>query len=128
MNNDDFKDNPTPMSELEVEQFAHFLTADTMGFINQNAVGVELEAALHFLSMFVGHLVYQALTNKPDTAGYSQEEEVDYAFKSYKNMKENIEGALAMGFKGAMETFSGKNSDFYCQVTPVPAPINKRPC
>lgn len=115
-----------PLDDADIEALAEAICMDTVNTIQQEGGSEELEVALNFLAMYVSHLVFFALTNYPNNASDKVKE--DYSFQSYQNMKANIQGAIGVGFKGAMEQFSGRHASYYCMIQPVPEPVNKEPC
>jgi len=69
--------------------------------------------------------VYAEL-NERDKSLKTKEEMLNFAMKNFAALKVSIQESVAAGFQGAVSTFSGQQVDYYCQVKPIPEPINKR--
>ena len=79
------------------------------------------------VEVLVANLVYNVLKT---SAEGSSNKKTQYATveKNFKSVKLNVQDAVAAAFSQAMGKFSGKEIDYYCQLTAVGEPINKRPC
>lgn len=84
--------------------------------------------ATNVLASYIGTLVYQALSYKDKSGKMSKKDLYDLTANNFKNIKTNIQEAVASGFTGAMSTYSGKQVDYYCKLMVVPPAINKEPC
>lgn len=83
--------------------------------------------ALTFLKGLVATLLYKVLKQNPGPL-YSKEEVHDLVQKEFGEMKLNVQDAVSGGFQHAMSMWSGMHVEYYCQVRPVPEPLNKKLC
>lgn len=88
------------------------------------AIGVRVS----IVASLVSTMVYRCLTEAPPSTAQTLEEAASISHSGYKGLKEAIEQSIAAGFQGAFQSFSGKPSDYYCQILPVPEPVNELPC
>ena len=80
----------------------------------------------HFLGKVVSGIVFQAVADVPEEIEKaSKQEQYEWAHGSYTDAKTRIQDAVAAGFQGAMEIYSGVHTEYYCQVKVVPEPTNK---
>jgi hypothetical protein len=56
-----------------------------------------------------------------------QEEQEEAALETFAEVKHMIQESVAAGVAGAMTTITGFQSEYYCQVKPVPETVNKFP-
>lgn len=111
----------------DIEEFSRMLALDTFGFIEDNGGDKRLEITITYLSIYIGSLVYKSLTMTPGKK-MSKAALLEYTHKNFQNMKENIQNAVSAAFKSALETYSGREADYYCHVAPIGEPVNKQPC
>lgn len=81
----------------------------------------------HFLAAFIGSFVYSNL-GQTFPVNLTEEEKLDMATKRFQIAKEEVQNAVAEGFRGAMYSFSGRDAEYYCQVKLMPPVANKEPC
>ncbi len=82
---------------------------------------------LSFLASFVSTVVYQVLTT-PVTIKASEKKKIEIVNVRYQDIKEAVQNAVASGFQGAMQTFSGTTQPYFCQISPEPEAANKLAC
>jgi hypothetical protein len=111
----------------EPEEVAKELTAELLETIAHKSPGQEMRVLMNFLHSLVGTMVYQALSIPPNP-NEDREEQLKFVENNYKLMKTNIQNAVGEAFKEAMQAYSGKSMDYYCQIKALPDPINKLPC
>lgn len=116
------------MTDAEVEDTARYVALETFGMIEDVGEDRKLDVTITYLAIFVGSLVLKSLVMTPNTI-LAKKELIDFTEKNFKNMKVNIQNAVALAFKSAVEDYSGKDdADYYCQIKPMPQPTNKTPC
>lgn len=81
-----------------------------------------------FLASFVATLVYQALSEKVDAGVADLGTATEITNMRYQDVKEAIQNAVASGFEGAMNEWSGGEQTFGCEISPDPEPTNKLAC
>lgn len=74
---------------------------------------------VNFIARFIGAYVYQALMQKPEKP-CSKDDLLKFTRENFKASKQAIQDAVSAAFTGAMNTFSGKTVEYYCQVKVVP--------
>lgn len=95
----------------------------------KNPVFKKDELILHFLTAAVGSLVYTRLMEKPKGKKAKSEEEVyEFTRDNFNRVKQDIQEAVGLAFSGSTTVFSGKTTEYYCQVKIVPEPVSKLPC
>lgn len=83
---------------------------------------------LSVLSTFIGEMLTKTLKKKYVKEKMSREEISEDVLKNFGNLKISIQEAVASGFSGAMKVFTGKTCEYYCKISLIPEPINKKPC
>lgn len=79
------------------------------------------ELTIHFITHFVGAVVYRVLTEKlPDKAAKKEKEKIK--IDQFANFKYGMQEAVAFGFQSAMQIYSKKSIEYYCKISPVPDP------
>lgn len=78
------------------------------------------------IAAVVAGVVYRSMADIPVTID-SKEEQYEWAADSYALTKDLLQNSIAAGFKNAMLTYSGVESDYYCLIKMVPEAVNK-PC
>ena len=84
-------------------------------------------ATASFLATFIGVMVKRRL-NRPNPLKLPAEKQCNLVMSDYNDFKIKIQNSIALGFQDAMSQWSGKSVEFYCQIKPVPEPINKQAC
>jgi hypothetical protein len=109
-------------------QMASTLVSETFKLIDGQAKSVEQQNKLAavFLAKFAGIMVYRALTLKAPES-FKKEEIVKFVMNNFRNSKQSVQESIAAAFTGAMHTYSGQSIEYYCQIRPVPAALNKEP-
>ena len=76
------------------------------------------------LTSMIAYLVMDALTHNK---GKLKRAETQYnrTVRQFTETKVDIQDAVALGFGGAMTTYSGKEVDYMCQITPIAEPQTK---
>jgi hypothetical protein len=82
--------------------------------------------AVVFLARFAGTILYRALT-EPAPPGLSKDKIAAFTIQNFAGMKQCVQEAVAAAFSGAMNTYSGQQTEYYCRVRPVPPTANKEP-
>jgi hypothetical protein len=47
---------------------------------------------------------------------------------AFAGVKQDIQDAVSVGVQTAVNKYAGLDIEYYCQVKPVPEPINTKPC
>lgn len=85
-----------------------------------------------FLQTFIGTAVFAVLSREQRMAAAAGKkvghEEAERTMDAYRNFKVDVQDAIATGYGDAAFQFSGRNTDYYCQIQIVPEPINDQPC
>lgn len=114
-----------------VDNFSTFMADEALKMLRAQGhkKGPEVFKALviHFLARVMTSTIYDVLLERPADK-MSKKELIEYNKKAFSDFKENMQEAVAMSFGTAMEHYSGKKIEYYCQVRPVPEPLNKEPC
>lgn len=79
------------------------------------------------LASIVGTVVLNTITEQFDKKVSNTEVE-KILHKNYNNLKMAVQDSIATGFTEAMTKYSGKTCEYYCQIKPLPPPVNKQPC
>lgn len=86
------------------------------GVAFSESVGITIIARL------VSTLYFNALTPTAEQEKLSDVELEKIVSTRANTMKLALQDSIAAGFAGAMEMFSGRSIEYYCQVKPVPEP------
>jgi len=126
MKNNNNNDDLITLDEYSVEFSRAMLTEifkaiDTETKTYGNEFGENLSMTM--LSSFICNLVYNNLKNS--SLAFSDE---DTKIKEYMEFKNVVQQSVALGFQSAFSQFMGKEVDYFCQILPMPEPINKEPC
>lgn len=82
---------------------------------------------VNFLAKYLSLTLYAAL-NIQMPASMTQDQKVEAIHKNLGLVKSDIQEAVVMAFQEEMTRFSGKPIEYYCQIAPVPNPINQVLC
>jgi hypothetical protein len=118
-------------TEIDLEEyagdFATNIISEAFSLINQERKTHGEEFAtnviLTILASTICTVVYDQLYNDR-----KMKVSPELATERYAELKDAIQNAVSTGFSGAMTAFSGRDTDYYCQVSIVPASLNIRPC
>ncbi len=126
------KNSPTVITVQQyTEGLALDLTKQIMDLVNRYETKVGKGTGIRFVSAFlknfIGGTALTVLSRELDQ-DEPTEEDVQSTMKEFGGFKSDVQDAIATGFGDAMFQFSGRNMDYYCQITPVPEPINDKPC
>lgn len=111
-----------------ITEFSGKVVGELMTLIDQEkqAYGAEHadNIALSVLASYVCTLIYRTFKS----ADLPKEQQtVEIIGKRYSIMKLAVQNAIAAGFQGAATTYSGMDTEYYCQVKQVPNPVGL-PC
>jgi hypothetical protein len=113
--------------EKWADEFTTMITAETYKLLDAQTTRKGTKASRYvlaqFLSKFIGMAVYMSLTE--EVKG-SKDQQFKLAKDNFADMKVKIQEAVSTGFSAAMMLFANKDIEYYCRVTPVPPPANKR--
>jgi hypothetical protein len=77
----------------------------------------------NFIASFIGAMVYQEL--KQRKKGSTVDEAYERASETFMRLKSKTQQAVAAGFQSSINTFTGKNIEYYCKIEPIPEPPTK---
>jgi len=109
------------------DEFSQMLVDETFKLLDaqtKNGKAATKEVASIFVARFTGVLLYRTLTDSNDIK--DKNELYLHTSKNFSDLKSKLQDAVAAGFSGAMSKFTKKHVEYYCQVKPVPEPINKK--
>lgn len=86
------------------------------------------ELGTKFVEHYIQALVYHVLTDMPGKDKATKTEQYEYVQSNFMTLKYQLQGSICEGFERAIEAFSNMHIEYYCQINPVPEPINKEPC
>jgi len=109
------------------DQLALELVTETFKLIDGQGGVASTQVAVNFLARFAGTLVYRSLKQQAPTTCKTPEEMVQFTGRNFAGMKVCVQEAISAAFSGAMKTYAGQDIEYYCQVKPVPEPLNKEP-
>ncbi len=117
------EDNIDELSSMMAKGFLDILNAQVKVRGDHDA----RELYTHFIAKLVGGIVYNSLTDLPgDVKG--KEAQYNWTVKSFDNAKDRMQEAVSAGFQLALTKYTGVRTEYYCQIKPVPEPVNKQPC
>lgn len=111
-----------------VNQFSKDLVVDVLTKVKGEG-DLEFQKILlvNFLASFIGALVYKTLRERPARIK-TNKEMYEYAKSNFNEAKIDVQDAVAAGFQGAMEIYTGHLVEYYCQVKTVPPAKNNQVC
>jgi len=118
LNNEDWVDD---ISSLLAKESIELLL--TQGENRGEGLGELL--IINFIAKFVGMTVLTTLKSEPVEKKASNKDKCKFVMENYAGLKSEMQEAIAAGFAGAFESFTGKPVDYYCTIQPVPEPTSK---
>lgn len=79
----------------------------------------------HFIKLYIGAIVFDALKSNPDTVQPSSQDILDHVMKQFGTSKADVQEAVSNAFQEAMSAFTGRTVEYYCAIAPVPDMISK---
>lgn len=124
------KNLPAVTKTLTVDEYTERLAIDmtdeVFKFVNfyEDKLGTGTGQILiaSFLRDFIKQLVFNALNAHVEARDFQA------TMKAFAEIKTLVQDAVAQSFSEGVESFSGKPMDYYCDIKPVPKPVNKLPC
>ena len=119
------QDEEAYIAEVVRVMSSNILTAFTF---QEKAWGVDHAQKVYcsLIATVIAGVVYKSLADLPDKVK-GKKKQYEWAADNYAFTKEILQNSIAAGFKNAMLTYSGVESDYYCQIKMVPEATNK-PC
>lgn len=115
-----------------VADFGEELAARTLSLIKaslpQKDDEIKKLAQQKFLKSYVETIILESLGKHVANVELSQKELEKKTEDELLDIKLQIQGSIEAAFESAMSSFTGYSIDYYCQIKPVPEPINKEPC
>jgi len=102
-----------------------FKLLDAQG--HPKGLAMQRHVMVNFLAKFTAMLVAQALHEKPSNNPNAREQ-AEYTAENFSSIRDYLQSAMAAAFEGAVADYTGKQTDFYCQIKRVPEPTSKYPC
>lgn len=123
---DEFKSKKMISVEDYTQMVSSDMTAEIYKFVKYYEQKVGKGTGLNLVGSFVQELVlrvvYEALNSSPDGADKVRYEKTMSEFNLTKTI---LQDSIAFGFSDAMAKFTGKEMDYFCNITPVPDPTSK---
>jgi hypothetical protein len=111
-----------------IDSFSAFMAEETLKILRANSEkrGPEVGRALciHFLSRVLANTVLDTLNTRKESAK-TEEEQYNYSKKLFLDLKLQVQDAVALSFQTALGHFTGRQVEYYCQIKPIPEPLNK---
>lgn len=79
----------------------------------------------HFIACFVGAAIHKVLQDCPENIK-TVEGRFKHVKKNFGAIKLSVQESIAAAFSAAMGEFTGKNIEYYCRITVVGEPANKK--
>jgi hypothetical protein len=122
-------DNKNIVIYAWLEEMSEFIARESYNLIKLTGdpKGSSKKLSSMFIRYFVSKMVLDSLTEykKKKLDG---KEAYDFTKKNFSEMKDELQLEIAKGFEIGFLKYSGKDIEYYCQVKPVPEPINKEVC
>ncbi len=120
---------------MSVEEYTDTLAKDTvnqvlkMAAIYENEVGSGMGSQFlqAFMTALMGAVVHETLVKSVKGVAKG-EKQVGAAMEGLRSIKTQVQDAVGAAFSGGMSTFCGRNVEYFCQVSVVPEPKNKKLC
>ena len=109
------------------QKLSKFMVQETFRILEfqEKEKGIEFYRVLsqQYLAKMIAAIVFKSLKDRPEHIK-NNEEMADYSVKNFKDLKNEIQEAVAQGFQGAMSTYSGNHVEYYCQIKILPETKN----
>jgi len=102
-----------------------FKLLDAQGY--KKGLTIQRHLLVNYVAKFTAMMVAQALHEEPGGA-MNQREKAEYTATNFSEIKDLLQQSMAAAFEGAVADYTGKQTDFYCQIKRVPEPVNKYSC
>lgn len=117
----------TKEEENYVTEYAARMVQEVMKFFTiaekNRSKEVSHELSINFIASIIGAKVFLTLKEAAQS-----DSKIGSALNKFAELKIDIQNAVAAGFQGGMQEFSGQNLEYYCQVKLVPGIKNKMEC
>lgn len=110
---------PLTLEELKVLVTSTFKILNARKSTRSN---IEMQPELYFLSLYIKAMVDGSLRDKIPTK--SKEERYQAIKDSFEKTKFSIQEAIAIAFQTSMRNHANTPVEYYCQIKPVPEPVN----
>jgi len=113
-----------------VDQIATDLVSETFKLIEGQSKSslVAERLSVVFLAKFIGVLMYKNLTTEtPYDVQNDTDKIAKFTITRFGKFKGIVQEAIAAAFSGAMQSYSGQDIEYYCQVRPIGQAVNKEP-
>jgi hypothetical protein len=116
---------------VSIDAMINDIAVETVKILNATTSSYNPVSRRRILAIFIKNViqitVLDALQEKP-SGKPSKEEHYAFTSKNFQFIKGDIQNMVAEGFNKALNKFSGKDPDYYCQIKPFPEPKNKLVC
>lgn len=118
-------------SEDELESFSKFVSSGTQKLLRGYAKSHNFEIN-DLLLKYIKELVKSALIDvvmkyENENVIRTQQEIYELTYSDYQTFKFKLTSEIADAFGKVMSSFGNSPIDFYCEIAPMPDPINKEP-
>lgn len=126
--------NMSATNNEEISEILHMMVKETTKIIEGLRKEQTDPSALHaeFIARYIGFLCYRALAAPAqDSVGkdaISNEEAFLYVSKNFSNCKVLVQESVSAGVSAALRKYSGKEVEYICKLTTVPAGDSKKTC
>lgn len=115
----------------QVDRMSRQMVGLVLTFLDERKGMIKTQEQMHdlcaqFMMHFIGALVFQALKDRPKGGSKKQVDLLDHNYRSFAGVKMKIQDAVANGVQDAMTAYSGHPIEYFCDIRPVPEPINKK--
>lgn len=86
------------------------------------------DVCMHFLAGLIAAEVFDVMKDGKNKGKSKKDKGYSEVMSNFLAIKLDVQNAVACGFQGAMQTFSGKDLEYYCLIKTVTQNTNKEPC
>ncbi len=80
-----------------------------------------------FLTRYIASMALVALSERPP-GKKSKADVASFVYENFRSTKHQIQDCVALGIGSVMTATYGKEVEYFCQIYPIPQPVNKEPC
>lgn len=111
-----------------IDNYSTFMADEALKLLQAQGEkkGPEVHRALliHFLARVLTNAVFNVLHERPKSETATKKEILEHNKKNFSEFKEQVQDMVALSFQTAMSHYGGKTMEYYCQIRPVPEPVN----
>ena len=109
----------------QANDFVDYLSEETFKLLEGKSrnVSVQRDLATRYISSFLASVIIERLNELPE-GEFTERQQYDFTAANFSEVKADVQNAVATAFEEALSAFAGKPVQYYCQVKPVPEPLN----